>query len=271
MKSVIPIFLLVFLLSCGNEKTRIKIDDAYAALDSSYVEFRAGTNEIAKNLAKEAFSVGLELENDSLTGDALMSLCRTALRDRDEITLKDYSDQLTKLANKSKDDTWEMVSAHMNAEMARMNHNWEKASRLYDKSLTISDSLGYRGMYAAEHFNKSFVEAARGNITEAQLLTKKYFDIRRETNPESDDAYGLIAVANLLYHKNDIQGSAEVSLAARRLFNERNIIPDPADEEPLLKVEEHYKMKLDPKVQDSLKESAAMLTVDSILNKYLEE
>ncbi|WP_297690909.1 hypothetical protein [uncultured Eudoraea sp.] len=271
MKSVLSFLFLIILLSCSNKDLNAKINNAYSILDSSYVEFRAGNNDIAKTLANNALSVGLELENDTLTGDALMSLCRTALRDRDNSALENYSDQLIELATKSNDRTWEMVRAHMNAEMARMNNDLERAAELYDVSLRISDSIGSKGMYAAEHFNKSFVEAARGNIAEAHNLVKRYYQIRKEIDPESEDVYGLIAVSNLLFHKNDLHGAAEVSMAARRLFKEQNIVPDPADEKPLKKVEEDYKTTLLQETQDSLKISSATMTVDSIIRKYLKD
>ena len=272
MKSVSTLFVLVtVLMSCTNKNNSKQIDDAYAVLDSSYVMFKAGNNEVAKNLANDVLSIGQELENDTLTGDALVHLCRTSLRDEDEDALKNYSDLLLKLAKSTNDQTWEMIRAHMNAEMARMNGDLDKAMGLYDVSMNISKSIGSKGMYAAEHFNKSFVESLRGNMAEAQSLVKIYYEIRKEINPESDDFYGLIAIANLLFYKNDINGAAEVSMAARRLFKENNIIPDPADEEPLVRVEKKYKKELPQNVQDSLKFAAESLTVEAILSKYLKE
>jgi tetratricopeptide (TPR) repeat protein len=253
-----------------NNNVKTQIDDAYSLLDSSYVEFRAGNNDIAKSIANDALSVGIKLENDSLTGDALTSLCRTALRDHDSAELNKYSNQLRELSKKTNDETWLMIHSHMNAEMARMNGDLDKASELYDISLRISKSIGSMNMYWADHFNKSFIEVARGNISESYDLVKKYYEIQKEIDPENDDAYGLIAIANILLHQGDLVGAAEVSLVARRLFKEQNIIPDPADEKPLYIVEEVFENNLSPVVKDSLTNAAMNLSVKSILDKYLK-
>lgn len=272
MKSVLTLFVfMTVLMSCTNKNYTKQVDDAYAVLDSSFVEFKAGNNEVAKKLSNEVLSVGLELEHDTLTGYALMNLCRTALREKDEIELNKYGDQLSKLASKTKDQSWEMYRAHMYAELARMNGDMDKAVELYNISLKISDSIGAKEMYAVEHFNMSMVEMSRGNLMEAKNLIKRYYDLMKEIYPESDDVHGLIPIANLLLHKNDLYGAAEVSIASRRLFKENDIVPDPADEEPLLRVEEKYKKELSQNVQDSLKVTAESLTVDSILTKYLKE
>lgn len=248
-----------------------RIDHAHALLESAATEFKAGNNDSAKDLANTALSVGLELEDDTLTGYALMNLCRTALREKDEPALDGYRALLSRLATETNDQKWEMVIAHMYAELARMNGDLEEAAQLYAASMSISESIGSKGWYAAEHFNMSIVETSRGNFVEAQDLINRYYELMKELRPETDDVPGLIPIANLLLHKDDIRGAAEVAIAARRLFEENNLVPDPADEEPLRNVEDKYRLVLAQNAQDQVEAAAASLTVASILSRYLKE
>ncbi|MDJ0664922.1 MAG: hypothetical protein QNJ75_10195 [Acidimicrobiia bacterium] len=246
-----------------------RIDHANSLLDRAAAEFKAGNNDAAKDLANTALAVGLELEDEALTGYALMNLCRTALRDRDRTALGEYREHLSRLAAETGDQKWEMVVAHMYAELARMNGDLEEAARLYATSMGISESIGSKGWYAAEHFNMSIVETSRGNFVEARDLIRGYYDLTNELYPETDDVPGLIPIANLLLHMDDIRGAAEVAIAARRLLKENDLVPDPADEEPLRNVEDKYRLVLDQDAQDEVEVAAASLTVASILSTYL--
>ena len=248
-----------------------RIDRAHALLDNAAAEFKAGNNDTTKDLANAALAIGLDLGDESLTGYALMNLCRTALRDRDEAALGGYSEALSRLATETNDQRWDMVVAHMNAELARMNNDLDTAAQLYATSMSISDSIGSTKWYAAEHFNMSIVETLRGNLVEAQDLIKKYYALMKELHPETDDVPGLIPIANLLLHRNDLKGAAEVAIAARRLFQENNIVPDPADEEPLRRVEQAYRLVLAHDAQDQAEATASSLTVESIQSRYLNE
>ena len=249
-------------IACANPKPTELAINAASSTD-------AGNNDTAKDLANRALLVGLELEDDALTGQALLNLCRTALRKKDKPALDGYRAQLSRLAADTNDQKWEMVIAHMYAELARMDGDLEEAARLYAASMGISESIGSKGWYAAEHFNMAIVETSRGNFVEAENLIKGYYALTNELYPETDDVPGLIPIANLLLHKADIRGAAEVAVAARRLLQENNLVPDPADEEPLLKVEREYQRVFAQDAQDQIEEAAASLTVASILSRYL--
>ena len=260
---------IVLCFSCQN-KDKVAISDlGFKALDSAYVEFRAGNNEASKSISLEVLDNAREISNDSLAGRALMSLCRTALRDRDTIALSDYSEQLFELTEKTGQELWMMVRAHMNAEMNRMHSNLVEAAALYDESMAIAKSLGYRSMYAAEHFNKSFIAVEQGEFGEAAVLIKGYFDIRKEINPDKDDAYGLIALVNYLAKKDDLNGAATVAYTARRLFQEENIVPDPADEAPMAAAELKIQKELPQMVRDSIQAHSSGLSVSLLLEQYL--
>ncbi len=260
----------IFLVSsCESKDKAVVAQEGYKALDSAYVEFRAGNNKTSKNISLDVLANARELSNDSLAGRALMSLCRTALRDRDTTALSDYSEQLTELTEKTGQEMWMMIRAHMNAEMNRMQSNLGEAAALYDESMAIAKSLGYKGMYAAEHFNKSFIAVEQGEFGEAAILIKGYFDIRKEINPDKDDAYGLIALVNYLAKKDDLNGAATVAYTARRLFQEENIVPDPADEAPMAAAESKIQKELPQIVRDSIQAHSSGLSVSLLLEQYL--
>ena len=165
---------------------------------------------------------------------------------------------------------WMMVRAHMNAEMNRMQGNLSEAAALYDESMAIAKALGYMSMYAAEHFNKSFIASEQGAFDEAASLIKGYFDIQRERNPDKDDAYGLIALVNYLAKKDDLNGAATVAFTARRLFQEENIVPDPADEAPMVAAELKINEVLPEKHRDSILLFSNSLSVSFLLEQYLD-
>ncbi|MCE2613934.1 hypothetical protein LVD13_13230 [Flavobacteriaceae bacterium D16] len=273
----IPILLLPLLItglcftsSCEQKDKATIAEEGYKAIDSAYVEFRAGNNEASKSISHQVLTNARDISNDSLAGRALMSLCRTALRDRDTIALQDYSVQLADLTEKTGQDVWMMVRAHMNAEMNRMQGNLDEAAALYDESMAIAKSIGSLGMYAAEHFNKSFIAVEQGEFEEAAKLIKGYFDIMKERNPDREDAYGLIALVNFLSKQDDLQGAATVAYTARRLFEQENIVPDPADETPMAAAELRVEKELALKVRDSILENTKTLKVSNLLERYLD-
>lgn len=261
---------LLLTLSCERKDKGAIAEEGYKALDSAYVEFRAGNNEVSKTISRDILKTAREIGNDSLAGRALMSLSRTALRDRDSLALAEYSEQLAELTEKTGHEMWMMVRAHMNAEMNRMRGNLTEAADLYDESMAISKSIGYMGMYAAEHFNKSFIAVEQDEFEEAATLIKGYFDIQKERNPDKEDAYGLIALANFLSGKEDLEGAATVAFTARRLFEEENIVPDPADEAPMAVAEARVKEELSQQQLDSILEASQTLNVSILLERYLD-
>ena len=261
---------LLLSFSCNSKDKAAVAEKGYKALDSAYVEFRAGNNEASKSISLDVLNNAREISNDSLAGRALMSLCRTALRDRDTLALADYSEQLDDLTEKTKQEIWMMVRAHMNAEMNRMQGNLAEAAAMYDESMAIAKSIGYMGMYAAEHFNKSFIAAEQGAFEEAAELIKGYFDIQKQRNPDKEDAYGLIALVNYLSKKDDLHAAATVAYTARRLFREEKIVPDPADEAPMAAAEMRIKENLLEEVRDSILMHSKELSVSILLEQYLE-
>jgi hypothetical protein len=92
-------------------------------------------------------------------------------------------------------------------------------------------------MFTIDHFNKSFVSTTKGDFKTANALIKKYYLLRKEANTNSEDAYGLIALAYLLEQKGDYKGAHEVAVVTRRLLKEQNLFPEPPDEKPLILVE----------------------------------
>ncbi len=264
------LMLLTLFISCVNESDGKRIEEAYIVLEHSIKAFKAGQNKRAKELSKKALSVGVDMKNDSLMGYALMNLCRTALREKNEVELKVYGDQLTDLAQQKNAEIWEMYRVHMYAEWARMNGDLDEAAELYHTSMNISESIGKKVTYAVEHFNLAMVEIARGDLTKGKNLIRKYYALMKKIYPNEEDVHGLIPIAELLLHSDNLIGAAEVAMTARRMFKEYNIVPDPADEKPLERIEEKYKMELSRKTRDSLRLASEALTEQSILNRYLE-
>ncbi len=195
--------------------------------------FRAGDNQRCISLTSKSLEIGYLLADQVIIGQALMGLCRASLRDNDEDLLERLNRKLVVLAEESGDDWWLVVVAHMNAEMARINEDYERANRLYDESMEMSQILGYEGMVATERFNKSLVALACGDLDQALLLLQKHFQIRDKLDEGDLDPYGLIAVVSYLVARSDIENAAETAFVCRRLLGAENIVPDPADEAPL--------------------------------------
>jgi len=246
------------------------IEQANELYEEGLRAFRSGDNGRCISLTTESLEIGQKLKDDKIIGQALVGLCRAALRNQDEDHLQSLSKYLSELNKRTGDDWWRVVIAHMNAEMARIKGDFDQANKLYDKSMRISDAIGNENMVATECFNKSFVAVAQGNLRTANELIERHFDIRSKLDEGDINPYGLIAVANLLVAKGKIQDAAEVTYVCRRLMTEMEIIPDPADETPLKMVEEHFMGNLSKEVQDKLFEQSNNTTCRELVEKLMD-
>tara|TARA_B100001758_G_C18341260_1_gene574463 strand:- start:98 stop:976 length:879 start_codon:yes stop_codon:yes gene_type:complete len=245
-------------------------EDPKELLKEAYQLFKEGNDEKSIKLATKVLEYGRKVNDDDLVGGALSSLCRNAQRTLDTTRLAELSIELENLSKSSGDQKWMMKRAHMNAEMWRLIGNMKKAEAFYDESMRISESIGAMGMFTIDHFNKSFVSTATGDFAEARRLITKYYALRYETDPKSEDAYGLIALAYLLEQEGDFKGALEVATVARRLFKEQNIFPEPPDEKPLIGVEKSILKKLKPEMIKKIKKESLNQSVNGLLTKYLK-
>jgi len=288
MKFIFPslILLSATVISCstdvkeGNDKdnnidTPIEIDsnvvkeNPHELLQEAYQLFKEGNDEGSIEIANKVLEIGRETNNDTLIGGALSSMCRNAQRTLDTTRLSELSIELAALAESSGDQKWMMKRAHMNAEMWRLVGNMERAEAFYNESMSISESIGAMGMFTIDHFNKSFVSTATGDFEEAYRLLKKYYALRMEADPKSEDAYGLIALAYLLEQQGEYEYAHEVATVTRRLFKEQNIFPEPPDEKPLIAVEEKVILSLEAEVLADIVIASKSETVSSLVAKYL--
>ena len=238
-------------------------------LSQAYQLFKEGKDPESIQLANEVLEIGRATKNDTLIGRALTSLCRNSQRSLDTTRLAELSLELSDLAKSSGNQKWLMYRAHMNAEMWRLIGNMDRAEEYYNESLRISFETGSMGMYTIDHFNKSFVSISKGDFQTANELIKKYYQLREESNPESEDAYGLIALAYLLEQQKNYKGAHEVAEVTRRLFQEQGLFPEPPDEKPLLLVEQKVKQELDPVTFNEISENSVSESVSTLLLKYL--
>lgn len=282
MKNTFKYFALALVItSCGSQEQHEKKEevlvvenkvevDPHALLDEAYQQFKEGNDSASIRIANEVLIIGRETNNDTLIGGALTSLCRNAQRTLDTTRLAKLSKQLAELSEKTGDMQWMMRRAHMNAEMWRLIGDLDKAESFYNESMSISSSIGANGLFTIDHFNKSFVSTAKGDFEEANRLISEYYQLLYNKDSVYEDAYGLIALAYLLEQKGNYEGAHEVAVVTRRLFEEQNIFPEPPDEKPLLMVEEKVKTELPDDQYNSIKENSNNLTVNDLLNKYLE-
>lgn len=277
IRQTISIWMLSMLLLAGCTTTTQEEVDTKSLTDQSpkerlkeaYQLFKEGKDEESIRVANEVLAIGRTTNNDTLVGRALTSLCRNSQRKLDTTRLAELSAELSNLAASSGDKQWLMYRAHMNAEMWRLIGNMDRAELYYDESLKISEETGATGMYTIDHFNKSFVSIAKGDFQEASKLIKKYYKLRKEMDPKSEDAYGLIALAYLLEQQENYKGAHEVASVTRRLFTEQNLFPEPPDEKPLLMVESKVKQMLDNKALKEIQNNTQSQTVYGLLEKYL--
>jgi tetratricopeptide (TPR) repeat protein len=239
-------------------------------LNEAYQLFKEGNDTASILLATDVLKIGRETNNDTLIGRALTSLCRNAQRSLDTNRLAELSSELEDLAASSNNQQWLMYRAHMNAEMWRLIGNMDRAEDFYTESMNLSLALGATGMYTIDHFNKSFVSTAKGDFKTANALIKKYYLLRKEADPKSEDAYGLIALAYLLEQKGDYKGAHEVAVVTRRLFKEQNLFPEPPDEKPLILVEFKVQEILKPSTLEEISTKSVSASVTTLLEKYLE-
>lgn len=250
-------------------KTTITDKDPKAMLKEAYQLFKEGNDSASIELANEVLEIGRAINNDTLVGRALTSLCRNSQRKQDTTELAVLSAQLVELSETTGNEQWIMYMAHMNAEMWRLIGDMDKAEVYYNQSMEISAATGATGMYTIDHFNKSFVMVAKGNFDEAKELIKIYYQLRLEADPKSEDAYGLIALAYLLEQQGNYEGAQEVALVTRRLFSEQNLFPEPPDEKPLLMVEAKVEEELSDENLTRIEVIASNQTVNGLLEKYL--
>ena len=282
MKKVIYLNLIVFItlvMGCNtqHQETEESTTDAIEnenspkeMLTQAYQLFKEGNDAGSIKLANEVLAIGRETKNDTLIGKALTSLCRNAQRKLDTTRLAELSDELMALSASTGNKQWMMYRAHMNAEMWRLIGDMDKAEAYYNESMEISYETGAMGMYTIDHFNKSFVSIAKGDFKTAKALIKKYYALRKEADPEAEDAYGLIALAYLLEQQKNYTGAHEVASITRRLFKEQNLFPEPPDEKPLLAVEAKVKEEVDASILAKVSKESASQAVSSLLEKYLK-
>lgn len=238
-------------------------------LKQAYQLFKEGNDAESILLAERVLAIGRETKNDTLIGKSLSSMCRNAQRNLDTTRLAELSAELAELSAASGDQQWMMYRAHMNAEMWRLIGNMDRAEQFYDESMSISSEIGATGMFTIDHFNKSFVSVAKGDFETANALIKKYYELRKEADATSEDAYGLIALAYLLEQQKNYKGAHEVAVVTRRLFDEQNLFPEPPDEKPLLMVEAKVKSELDAAEWEEIGANSVDESVSSLLEKYL--
>jgi len=276
---LILLFPILFLIACNSQNKKpeeVKTEEQATEsspkemLSQAYQLFKEGDDEGSIQLANTVLKIGKETKNDTLIGKALTSLCRNAQRKLDTARLGELSNQLVDLATSSGDQKWLMYRAHMNAEMWRLIGNMNRAEAFYNESMKISFETGSMGMYTIDHFNKSFVSAAKGDFETAKELIKKYYQLRAEANKNPEDAYGLIALAYLLEQQKNYEEAHEIATVTRRLFKEQNLFPEPPDEKPLLLVEAKAKEMLNQETLDEISSNSESQTVSSLLEKYLK-
>ena len=238
-------------------------------LKQAYQLFKEGDDQESIKLANKVLDIGRETKNDTLIGRALTSLCRNAQRSLDTLRLAELSAELKDLSEASRNPQWMMYRAHMNAEMWRLIGNMDRAEMYYNESLKISAETGAKGMYTIDHFNKSFVSIAKGDFDTAKELILKYYALRKEADPASEDAYGLIALAYYLEQQGNYEGALEVAVVTRRLFEEQHLFPEPPDEKPLLAVEKKVQEMVTQEKSTEIKANSVSLTVANLLEKYL--
>ena len=256
--------------STENNTLKIEVKESpKEILRQAYQLFKEGNDKESIRLANEVLEIGRKTNNDTLIGKALTSLCRNSQRKQDTLRLAELSAELKALAESSGNQMWLMYRAHMNAEMWRLIGNMDRAEMYYNESMKISFETGSMGMYTIDHFNKSFVSIAKGDFKTAQELITKYYQLRKEDDPTSEDAYGLIALAYLLEQQEDYEGAHEVAEVTRRLFKEQNLFPEPPDEKPLIMVEQKVNDMLDNTTLKNISENSSSETVASLLERYL--
>lgn len=253
----------------SSSKTQVIQETPNEMLSRAYQLFKEGDDPGSIELANQVLEIGRKTQNDTLIGRALTSLCRNSQRKLDTLRLAELSAELTELAETSGNKKWLMYMAHMNAEMWRLIGNMDRAEAYYNQSMEISFETGAMGMYTIDHFNMSFVSNAKGDFETARALIKKYYLLRKEDDSESEDAYGLIAMAYLLEQEGNYAGAHEVATVTRRLFDEQNLFPEPPDEKPLLLVEQKVEEELDQAERAEIETNSTSETVSSLLSKYL--
>lgn len=253
----------------SSSKTKVIQETPNEMLSRAYQLFKEGDDPGSIELANQVLEIGRKTQNDTLIGRALTSLCRNSQRKLDTLRLAELSAELTELAETSGNKKWLMYMAHMNAEMWRLIGNMDRAEDYYNQSMEISFETGAMGMYTIDHFNMSFVAIAKGDFKTARALIKKYYLLRKEDDPESEDAYGLIAMAYLLEQEGNYAGAHEVATVTRRLFDDQNLFPEPPDEKPLLLVEQKVEEELDQAERAEIETNSTSETVSSLLSKYL--
>ncbi len=243
--------------------------NAQQLLEKAYVDFRSGNSEASRLAARQALSIGLSNADYDIVGGALTALCRLALRDNDAAAIDRLTSEMRGIAISSGDAKWHVYGTHMRAELARMNGRLDEADSLYQESLELATQIGLIGMVAAENFNRSFISVAKGDLETATKQVQAYFSVSATRNDGSPEAYGLIALANLLAAREQFEQAAVVVFATHRIFDEQGIVPDPADAAPLQKTHDRVTERLSKEALASARELARDRSVAGLIDAYL--
>ena len=263
------IFVLVVLTCCALPAAAESSADGYQLLDRSYADFRAGNSEDSRLAAEQALSIGLSNADTDIVGGALTALCRLALRDNDASAIDKLTTELRSIAISSGNPKWHVYGTHMRAELARMNGRLDEADDLYRESLELATQIGLVGMVAAENFNRSFISVAKGDLDQARAQINEHFRVSASGNNGSPGAYGLIALANLLAARDELEQAAVVVFATQRIFYEQGIVPDPADAAPLQKTESIVSERLSKEALANAQTLAGTVSVQDLIDTYL--
>lgn len=248
------------------ESSRERASELYKR---GFAAFRAGDNQRAIELTRQSLEIGRQLGDLEVIGQALIGLCRSALRAQDPIQLNRYTRELERIVEESGQDLWRLVSLHMRAEMARIEEDFDLASALYDQSMQLSEELGREEMVATECFNKSFVLVHQGQLQKAHELLERHFEIHFGLDEGDPPPYGLIGVANLLRAQGEPEAAAEAVYACRRFFKETGTVPDPADEIPLSEVEAYCRLSLPSEQLEEIEGRANKSSYRELVDKLL--
>ncbi len=243
--------------------------DGRELLVKAYEEFRSGNAEASKLAARNALLIGASNSDSDVIGGALTALCRVALRESDASAIDELTAEMQKVALSSGQQKWYVYAIHMRAELARINGRLDEADSLYLESLELSTRIGLTGMVAAENFNRSFVSVARGDLEGATNQVSEFFRVSASRNDGAPDAYGLIALANLLAARERFEQAAVVVFATQRIFDELGIVPDPADAAPLQSTETLVMERLSSDALASAKAHARDASVRTLIDEYL--
>jgi tetratricopeptide (TPR) repeat protein len=188
----------------GSSSTAPSSCRAKSLYGAGMIAFLLGEIAVAEGRLNECLLLARDIGEGGIEADALVSLARVAMLQRDHVAMEERSLESARAAHRTGDERRYATALHHQAEALRRQHRYDEAEPLYREAIERHDALGDRRSIALELHNYGRLARATGD---ARLAADRF----RESLAGADTikherlvAYCLLGLANLAASGGDL-------------------------------------------------------------------